>query len=212
MARVPPANRPHYTPDERMAILELKAARAWNQAQTARAFLVTEGTIASWLRRLDEQGPDALIQTPTPVNKFPDLIRYLVQRLSATLPAMGKARIANMLGRAGLHLSATTVKRMLIQPITGPPRQGLPAAARSSGTSTPGRAPVSQVPATTPANDQSLPPGVGKSHHVIANHPNHVWSVDQSAVPIGGGLWAPWLPLALPQCQAWPLGRPRADR
>src|SRR2546422_10039884 len=31
--------RPHYPPTERLAILELRAARGWSLAQTARAFL-----------------------------------------------------------------------------------------------------------------------------------------------------------------------------
>jgi len=47
MARIPAHNRPFYPPTERMAILELKAARAWNLAQAARAFLVDSETIAS---------------------------------------------------------------------------------------------------------------------------------------------------------------------
>ena len=49
MARVPAHRRPHYLPTERMAILELRAARAWSKAQTARAFLVASSTIALWL-------------------------------------------------------------------------------------------------------------------------------------------------------------------
>ena len=59
MARIAPQRRPHYTPTERLAILELRAARGWSLAQTARAFLVTAETIASWTRRVDEEGPDA---------------------------------------------------------------------------------------------------------------------------------------------------------
>jgi hypothetical protein len=35
VAKISPKNRPHYPPTERMAILELKAARGWNLAQTA---------------------------------------------------------------------------------------------------------------------------------------------------------------------------------
>jgi transposase InsO family protein len=42
-----------------MAILEVKAARGWSLAQTAQAFLVTPATIASWMKRLDEDGPSA---------------------------------------------------------------------------------------------------------------------------------------------------------
>ena len=45
-----------------MAILELRAARGWSRQQTAEAFLVTAATITSWTKRLDEEGPDALLQ------------------------------------------------------------------------------------------------------------------------------------------------------
>jgi hypothetical protein len=67
MARIPPGERPHYPPAERLAILELRAARGWSLAQTAKAFQLTPQTIASWMKRLDEQGPDALVRTREPV-------------------------------------------------------------------------------------------------------------------------------------------------
>ena len=47
LARVPPRNRPHYPPVERLAILALKAARGWNTAQTSACFLVESATIAT---------------------------------------------------------------------------------------------------------------------------------------------------------------------
>ena len=59
MESVPARRPPHYPPIERLAILELCAARGWSQAQTARRLLVTPLTIASWTRRLDDEGPDA---------------------------------------------------------------------------------------------------------------------------------------------------------
>jgi hypothetical protein len=105
MARIAPANRPHYPPTERLAILALKAARGWNNAQTARAFLLTDMTIASWLKRIDESGSDALVRLPEPVNRFPDFVRQVVQQLKCVCPTMGKVRIAQMLARAGLRLS-----------------------------------------------------------------------------------------------------------
>ena len=74
---------------------------------------LTPTTVASWVGRLDEEGPDALVQTPEPVNQYPAFVAYLVRRLKVLCPIMGKARIANVLCRAGLHLSATTVGRML---------------------------------------------------------------------------------------------------
>ena len=53
------------------------------------------------------------MQLPVPVNKFPDFVRYLVQRLKTLCPTMGKSKIAQTLARAGLHLGTTTVARML---------------------------------------------------------------------------------------------------
>jgi len=116
MVRIGPHKRPHYPPSERMAILELRAARGWSQQQTANAFQLTAATISSWMRRLEESGAEALVQLRQPVNRFPDLVRYAIQRLKALCPNMGKRRIADTLARAGLHLGTTTVGRILKEP------------------------------------------------------------------------------------------------
>jgi transposase InsO family protein len=113
MERVPPRHRPHYPAVERLAILELRAARGWSAAQSATRFFVTEATIADWMARLDEDGPSALVRTPEPVNRLPDLVAHIVRRLKVLCPAIGTARIAAVLSRAGLHLGRTTVRRML---------------------------------------------------------------------------------------------------
>ena len=113
MARIEPHQRPLYPPTERMAILEVKAAHGWSLEQVAKAFLVTAATIASWMGRIDEEGPNALVQLPVPANKFPDLVRYLVQQLKTLCPMLGKVKIAQILARAGLHLGQTTVGRIL---------------------------------------------------------------------------------------------------
>ncbi len=76
MACIAPLRRPHYPPTERMAILELRAARGWSLQQTAEAFQLTAPTIASWIQRVDEEGSDALVRMRVPVNKFPDFVRY----------------------------------------------------------------------------------------------------------------------------------------
>jgi transposase InsO family protein len=170
MAQIPPHRRPLYSPTERMAILELRAARGWNQVQTAAAMQVTPATVASWTRRIDERGPNALIQMPQPVNKFPDFVRYLVRRLKALCLSMGKVKIAQVLARAGLHLGVTTVDRMLKE----------------------GDGPLDVA--------KGLPdePREGSGRVVTAKYSNHVWHADLTAVPIVG-FWVPWLPLALPQ-------------
>ena len=115
MARMPASRRPHYRPTERLAILELRGLRGWSLAQASRVFQVTPVTIASWVARLDEDGPEALLRTSEPVNKLPDFVRYLVQRLQTLCPRLGKVKIAQMLARAGLHLGVSSVGRMLRQ-------------------------------------------------------------------------------------------------
>jgi hypothetical protein len=132
MASVPPARRPHYQPTECLAILELRAARCWSLERTAQVFQVTAATIASWGKRLDENGPHALLRTPGPVNKFPDFVRACVQRLQCLRPRLGKVKIAQILARAGLHLAATTVGRIRKEtpgvPPTPPPEGTMPPA------------------------------------------------------------------------------------
>ena len=64
MAQIPPHKRPRYRPQERMAILELRAARGWSIKQTADTFLSNQATVSSWMRRIDEKGPDALLRLP----------------------------------------------------------------------------------------------------------------------------------------------------
>jgi len=113
MAQVPAQRRPHYPPVERLAILELRAARFWSQAQTATHFLITPATVASWMWRLDEEGPQALVQISQPVNTFPEFVGDLVRRFKVLCPTMGRTRIANVLCRAGLHLGSTTIRRLL---------------------------------------------------------------------------------------------------
>jgi len=73
-----------------MAILELRAARGWSQKQTADIFFLIPATVASWMQRVNEQGPEALPQLREPVNKFPDFVRYIVQRLKTLSPSIMK--------------------------------------------------------------------------------------------------------------------------
>ncbi len=97
MLRIPGRRRPYYQSIERLAILELRAARSWSLEQTAQRMLVTPATVSSWMDRLDERGPRALVQTAEPVNKYPDFVADLIRRLNVLCPTMGKARIANVL-------------------------------------------------------------------------------------------------------------------
>ncbi len=119
MQRVPSQRRPQYTGVERMAILQLRAMRGWNKAETARHFFVSDDTIRAWLRRVDD---DSLVQTQTPVNRFPDFVRYAVQQIKLFCPTLGKVKIADMLARAGIHIGKTTVGRILKEKPVNAPR------------------------------------------------------------------------------------------
>jgi putative transposase len=187
MAQIPPAKRPHYPPAERLAILTLRAARMWTIARTAKAFLVAELTISNWMRRLEESGEDALVQTSIPVTKYPDFIAALVQRLKALVPIMGRRKIADTLGRAGLHLGPSTVRRMLRKDPPDPSGDG--AAQTSNGSE------------QTDANKNTDKKKSGRV--VTAKYPDHLWHVDLTVVPTLGGFWIPWLCQALPA--SWPF-------
>jgi len=175
--RVPARRRPYSRPVQRMQILKLKAARGWSTTQVAKILTVTEATITSWLRRIDEEGERALVQTPEPVNRFPDYVAYLVRWLKSVCPTMGKARIADTLARAGLRLGATTVRRMLNE--GGPVDASGEIALSEDG-----------EPKVT-------------TRVVKAKYPDHVWSVDLTVIPTGAGFWVPWMPFSKPQ--AWPF-------
>ena len=177
MATLDPRRRPHHRPTARMSIIELRAARGWSVAETARVFLVKPATIASWWKRVDEEGESPFVQTQTPVNKFPDFVRYIVCRLKVLHPTLGKKRIAQLLARAGLHIGVTTVKRMLEQGSTEPPAGN---------------------------GDQVLDPTQKRPNKPVKSTClDHVWQIDFTLVPTSAGFWVPWLPHTVPQC--WPF-------
>jgi transposase InsO family protein len=140
---------------------------------------VTAVTIATWMQRADDDGPDALVRVPEPVNRFRDVVAHLVQRLKTLCPAMGKVRIAQVLARTrtGLHLSATTAKRLLERRL---------------------RSPAPQPPATGTADEAEA-----TACTVTARYPEHVWNLDLSVVPTALGMWLPWVPFSIGQC--WPF-------
>lgn len=108
--------RPHYRPDHRLRILELRAARGWTLEHTARTFLVDLHTLQLWIARVDEPGESALVRPRTPINRYPDFVRHAVRSIKRLVPALGDEAIAGTLASCGLVLSATTVRRMVREP------------------------------------------------------------------------------------------------
>jgi len=169
MQRVPGHERPHYAPVERLAILQLRALRGWSVGQAAERFQLSPVTVSSWMRRLNEQGPDALVQSAVPLNKYPDYVAHLVQQLKVLCPSFGYGRIANFLGRAGLRLGTSTVQRMT-------------------------RCAVAPEPAPEPGRTMRS----NRMTKVVARYPHHVWHCDLTTVPTSMGIWTSTGPFSLP--------------
>jgi transposase InsO family protein len=192
---IPAPNRPHYPPPERLAILTLRAATGWTLAETARRFLVTPKTVQDWMRRLDEHGPSALVALPVPVARFPDYVAVIVQKLRAAVPTMGTRRLADTLARAGLHLSRSTVGRLL----TRPPSKAPPPGATGSATTETARGATASDSATA----NVLKSKSKAQRTVTARYAHHLWHIDLTLLPTSGGFCVPWVPFSLPQC--WPF-------
>jgi transposase InsO family protein len=183
---LPARERPYYPPAERFAILTLRGRRGWKAAQTARRFLLTPATIASWMRRLDEQGRDALVKTRVPIHRFDDAVTELVHDLHQVAPQHGRRKKADILARAGLHLAPSTIRRLLQK--ARPARRPTPS---------PPFRPKPTVRKRVDAGDavDPKPPRV-----VTARHPGHVWHVDVTSIAIGSigsGFWVAWWPFAV---------------
>ena len=168
MIRLDPKRRPYYSPTERMRILELKSITGMSNKQAAETFLVSDITIASWNKRIDEGGHRALLQLKHPVNKFPDFVRYIAKRLKAICPELGKKKITQILARAGLHLAVTTVSRF-----------------------------IKDTDQDTPDSQIQVIVKPEKIQVVRAKYPNHLWHVDLSVTPTAIGFWVPWTPGSL---------------
>ena len=171
--RMPGTKRPQYSPVERLQALELMAACGWNTPQAARNLLVSEGAIRRWANRSDEDSPNPLLRTTEPVNKFPDHVRYLVQRFKTLYPRLGAKKIVSTLARAGLSMAVTTARNILEEE--------------------PVPAPESTPEVKTTAEDKPEPKSIK------ADRPDHVWGIDFTLVPLIGGFRVPWLPFSLPQ-------------
>jgi transposase InsO family protein/transposase-like protein len=170
LARVPAHERPHFPPVERLAILELRAARGWSLRQAAERFHLSPSTLSMWMHRLDEEGSDALVRSMVPLNKYPDVVAYAVQRLKVLCPTFGYGRIAHVLGREGLRLGTSTVQRMM-----------------------------RRVVAPQPAPEPDRAKRTNRMKRVIARHPHHAWHCDLTTVPTSMGFWAPALPFGIAQ-------------
>jgi transposase InsO family protein len=157
LGRVPPHKRPQYKPHERLSILEYRGVNALSLCEAAKLFLVTPDTISTWQVEIDSDTESSLFRFHEPVNRYPEFLTQVVQRLKALCPHLGTKKIAAFLTRAALQVSATTVGRRLREPMAPPPVEPDP-----------------------------VEPSDGVGRIVTADRPAHVWHVDLTSVPIDG--------------------------
>jgi len=120
LARIDPRHRPRYTADRRFQILTFAQRAGLTLADAARAFVVDPGTIARWSAVVGTDGGTALVQPAPPVQRFADVVRWVVQTMDQ-MGFGGNRLIAATLARAGWRLSRETVRRIRHErPIGGP--------------------------------------------------------------------------------------------
>lgn len=130
LAHIEPRHRPHYTADRRFQILTFAQRYGLSLAEAARAFVVDVGTIARWASVVgtDSRGRAALVQPAPPVQRFADVVRWVVQTMDQ-MGFGGNRLIAATLARAGWRFSRETIRRMRHEyPVRRPPA---PSTARS---------------------------------------------------------------------------------
>ena len=113
-SRIETKKRPTYNATERFEILAIKALRGWSNEKIAKRFQISERSIRRWFRGSETQS--GITQMPEVVSRYPDYVRNIVRRLKGCCPMLGRYKIAGILCRAGLHLSASTVKRCIDEP------------------------------------------------------------------------------------------------
>jgi len=131
------------------------------------------------MRELKQEGPNALVQIPVPVNKYPEFLTYITQQFKTLLPLFGKKTLAEYFLRAGLHASSSSIGRRLKTCFSKPPN---------------------------PFPDPTVPPRTNPettAKHIVSRHSNHIWLIDLTAVPLSSGFWTSWPPFSL--IQKWPF-------
>ena len=162
---MPPRERPHFEPHDRLTILRLMWLNGWSAKEVAKRFVLGVATVHRWLKTWRGKADPGLFLGHVPWNKLCDAVRDLIHdcRIQFPEPEVGTRTIATQIERAAISLSRSTVQRVLKEP---PPR-------KSSG-------------AKSRANDGELPPSAKPFHILAPAKPNRTWHLDLTVIRI---LW-----------------------
>lgn len=111
--KIPDRHRPYYTPAQRFRILEIKSLLGWNTEIAATTFRVCPNTISNWERCADSDAKTvgSTVKPTPPIVRFADVVRNLIKTMLG-LGVGGEDLIAQTLARAGLKVSARSVRRI----------------------------------------------------------------------------------------------------
>lgn len=67
--------RSHYSPEDRLEIIQIMRLRSWSLEETAARFAIDRNTIRRWIRELETDPDSTLFTGVIPVNKYGDAVR-----------------------------------------------------------------------------------------------------------------------------------------
>ena len=113
--RIPPKERPHYTPTHRLEILQIMRLRHWSATETARRFVLHPNTVRGRLKQLRTHGESSRLFTGPIWNRLHDAVRWTVHELRRLSPQAecGTRTIARHIMRAAVQISRSSVQRIL---------------------------------------------------------------------------------------------------
>lgn len=119
--KLPPRQRPHYTPVQRFRILQIKSLLGLAQDEIAHLVRVSVGTIAGWETSANPASKTvgSTVAAIPPVRRYEDSVHHLVQ-LMAAIGFAGYDTIAGHLLQAGWRVARSTVRRYLKEPLVVP--------------------------------------------------------------------------------------------
>jgi transposase InsO family protein len=166
LQRIPARERPHYTPSERFAILELMKAHLLSVEPTAQRFVITAQTLYNWLKDLREEPGKktigSLLKPIPPLRRYQDVVRSLARRMKAA-GFGGDRLIAETLASIAYKPSPTSVRRFCKE--KPGPHRAPPTSAETRGRQ-------------TPLHDR------GRESTVRGRYPNHLWLMDITRIPL----------------------------
>ncbi|MGD0089677.1 MAG: DDE-type integrase/transposase/recombinase [Planctomycetota bacterium] len=163
LGALPPQERPHFAPHDRLTILRLMWLNGCSAKDAAKRFVLAVATVHRWLKAWRGQTDPGLFFGQVPWNKLADAVRSLIHdcRIQFPEPEIGTRTIAAQIAQAAIALSRATVQRVLREP-------------------PPGR------PGRTKSRTDVLPPAA-KPHHILKPQKiNRTWHLDLTVIRI---LW-----------------------